>query len=270
MKKKLVSLILVLLTGFVIAGCGSKPAPEGTPTAASSPSATVTLSISAAASLTAPLNEIKALYEAANPGVTLTINTGASGTLQTQIEQGAPCDVFISASSKQTDALNKEDLLTADSLVNLLSNEIVLIVPASSASTVTSFDDCATDAVKTIAVGNPESVPAGQYAQETFTALGIWDAILAKANLGTDVKQVLSWVESGNVDCGVVYKTDAATDANVKIVAEAPAGSHKPVVYPAVIVKASANQTAAAAFLAYLQSADAMKVFEKYGFSPAA
>jgi molybdate transport system substrate-binding protein len=139
-------------------------------------------------------------------------------------------------------------------------------VPSSSTLTLTSFEDVTSDAVAQIAIGDPASVPAGQYAQDTFTFLNIWDQVTAKAMLGTDVKQVLSWVDSGNVDCGVVYKTDAATDNNVKIVASAPEGSHKAVVYPLAVVKASVNQDAAKAFIAYLQSDAAMAIFDQYGF----
>jgi molybdate transport system substrate-binding protein len=109
-------------------------------------------------------------------------------------------------------------------------------------------------------------VPAGQYAQDTFTFMNLWDKVSLKATYGSDVKQVLSWVESGNVDCGVVYKTDAVSDQNVQIIAEAPNGSHTPIVYPVAVVKASANQDAARAFIAYLQSDAAIAVFEKYGF----
>jgi molybdate transport system substrate-binding protein len=120
--------------------------------------------------------------------------------------------------------------------------------------------------VTKIALGDVSSVPVGQYAQDTFTALNIWDKVSAKAVFGSDVKQVLSWVSAGEVDCGVVYSTDAASDGTVKVVASAPADTHKAIVYPVGIVKASAQQTAAADFISYLQSDEGLAVFTKYGF----
>jgi molybdate transport system substrate-binding protein len=164
------------------------------------------------------------------------------------------------------DALEKKGLLVSSSKVTLLTNEIVLVVPADQPVKIGGFGDAATDAAAKIALGDPKSVPAGQYAQETFTALKIWDKVSAKATYGSDVRQVLSWVESGNVDCGVVYKSDALADKNVKIIAEAPNGSHAAIVYPAAVVKAAANQKAAADFIKYLKSKDASAVFTKYGF----
>ena len=290
--KKIVSLLLVALLALSLFGCGTAPAqssPSASPSSASSapsaepsaepssapgpsesaspsPASPASLTIAAAASLTKPFDVIIEAYKAVAPNVTVTPTYASSGALQTQIEEGAPVDIFFSAATKQMDALIDEDLIVTDTRVNLLKNEIVLIVPVSSTLTLTSFEDVATDAVAQIAIGDPKSVPAGQYAQDTFTFLNLWDKISVKAMLGTDVKQVLSWVSSGNVDCGVVYKTDAATDSNVKIVASAPEGSHKNVVYPVAVVKASTNQDAAKAFLEYLKSDDALAIFDKYGF----
>lgn len=227
------------------------------------------LTILAAASLTDVCNEIETLYEKENSGVDLTFSYGGSGALQTQIEEGAPADLFISAATKQMTALEEEGLMDNDSIVNLLENKVVLIVPADSEYEIASFEDAATDLVEIIGLGEPGSVPVGQYSEEIFTSLGILDAVAAKTNYGSDVRTVLSWVETAAVDCGVVYATDAYTSDQVKIVCEAPEGTHKPVIYPAGIVKASENPEAAADFLAYLQSADVMALFEEYGFSKA-
>jgi molybdate transport system substrate-binding protein len=262
--KKLISICLALSLAGALLGCGAGNMPSQS---ASAGAKQTSITVAAAASLTDPLNDIIAAYKTAAPDVTVTATYGGSGTLQTQIEQGAPIDIFFSAASKQMDALDKEGLLVTSTRVDLLQNEIVLIVPAGQPVKVGSFGDAATDAVGKIALGDPKSVPAGQYAQDTFTFLNVWDKVSGKATYASDVKQVLSWVESGNVDCGVVYKTDALSDDNVKLVSEAPGGSHTPIVYPIAAVKAGANQDAAKAFIKYLQSDDAMSVFTKYGFS---
>ena len=230
---------------------------------------TVELTILAAASLTDVCNEIKAEYEAAHPNVTLNFSYGASGALQTQIEEGAPADLFFSAATKQMTALDEEGLMDSDSIVNLLENKVVLIVPEDSDKDITSFEDVATDKVSMIGLGEPGSVPVGQYSEEIFTALGILDTVKEKANYGSDVRTVLSWVETGAVDCGVVYATDAYVGEKIKIICEAPEGSCKRVIYPVGIVKASEHADAAAEFLSYLQTDHAMQKFEGYGFSAA-
>jgi molybdate transport system substrate-binding protein len=159
-----------------------------------------------------------------------------------------------------------ESYVDAATRKDILTNKVVLIVPEGSAKGIASFDDVTTSKVKLIALGN-SGVPVGQYSEEIFTFMKVWPAVSKKASLGTNVKEVLSQVESGSVDCGVVYSTDAATAKAVTVVAEAPAGSHKPVVYPAAVMKNSPNPAEAKAFLDYLSSPDAVKVFEKIGFA---
>lgn len=229
----------------------------------------VELTILAAASLTDVCNEMKADYEAKHENVTLTFSYGGSGALQTQIEEGVPADVFISAAVKQMTALDEEGLMDSASIVNLLENKVVLIVPKDSTAGITSFEDVVTDKVAMIGLGEPGSVPVGQYSEEIFTTLGILDEVKAKANYGSDVRTVLSWVETGAVDCGVVYATDAYTSDLVTIVCDAPKDSCKPVIYPAGVVKAGENAQAAKEFVEYLKSDEAMKLFESYGFSKA-
>jgi molybdate transport system substrate-binding protein len=165
--------------------------------------APVNLNISAAASLTDALKEINKLYTQAKPNVTFTANFASSGTLQTQIENGAPVDVFISAAAAQMDNLQKKELILTDSRQNLLNNKVVLIVPADSALGLTSFKDLASDKVKKVAIGDPKSVPAGTYAQQAFDELGITSQVQPKYVMGADVRSVLSYVESGNVEAGV-------------------------------------------------------------------
>lgn len=239
---------------------------ESAPEADSEP---VELTILAAASLTDVCDEIKTMYETEHPNVTLTFSYGGSGALQTQIEEGVPCDVFISAATKQMTALDEENLMVSDSIRNLLENKVVLIVPKDSDSDITAFEDAATDKVTMIGLGEPGSVPVGQYSEEIFTTLGILDEVKAKANYGSDVRTVLSWVETSAVDCGVVYATDAYVSDGVTIVCEAPEGSCKQVIYPAGIVAASESQDAAEQFIGYLESDEIMELFASYGFSKA-
>lgn len=261
LQKKSTKLMAVVLAAACVmtafAGCGTKET-------AAEPTE---LTILAAASLTDVCNEIKDLYEAEHENVTLNFSYGASGALQAQIEEGVGADIFLSAATKQMNALNEEGLMDSDSITELLENKVVLIVPAESTTDLNSFEEVATDKVKMIGLGEPESVPVGQYSEEIFTSLGILDQVKAKANYGSDVRTILSWVETSAVDCGVVYATDAYTSEDVRIVAQAPEDSCKRVIYPVGIVKESANPEAATEFVAYLQEEETIALFEKYGFT---
>ena len=231
-------------------------------------SAPVELNVFAAASLTEVLMEIAELYKAAQPEVALSFNFDSSGTLQKQIESGAAADVFLSAAQKQMDALAEGGYLLEGTRKDFLTNRVVLIAPEGSELGLTGFCDAADDKVALVALGNSD-VPVGQYAQEIFTAMGVWEEIFPKASLGSNVKEVLAQVESGAVDLGVVYATDAATATGVEVVAEAPADSHRPVVYPGAVLKSSGSIDAAKAFLTFLETPEAVKVFEAVGFTMA-
>ena len=163
------------------------------------------------------------------------------------------------------DALEEGGYLLEGTRKDVLNNKVVLIVPEGSTLGLKGFEDVAGDAVKLVALGNSD-VPVGQYAQEVFTTLGSWDQVLAKASLGANVKEVLTQVASGAVDCGVVYATDALAAKGDTVVAEAPEGSHRPVVYPGAVLKDFSNSEAARAFLDYLTTPDAVAVFEAAGF----
>ena len=226
----------------------------------------IELNVSAAISLKDALVEIQKNYEPKHPGVKLVFNLNSSGALQTQIEQGAPADLFISAAIKQMDALEKKNLLVKGTCFNLLENQLVLIVPKGQSTAIKDYKDLAADSVKKIAIGAPESVPAGQYAQEVLKKIGIWEKVKDKTVLGTNVRAVLTYVETGNVDAGVVYRTDAAISDKVRIVTYAPVGSHEPIIYPAAVLTGAKQPKAAAEFLAYLRSAAGKSVFEKFGF----
>lgn len=227
------------------------------------------LTVSAAVSLKDALDALKQAYASQAPGVSISINYGSSGTLQLQIEQGAPVDVYISAAPKQMNALGSKGLLLEGTRKDLLRNGIALIVPQGSTLGIKTFQDLRRAAVKRVALGEPVTVPAGKYAQEVLTHLGIYDQVNAKAVLAKDVRQVLTYVETGDVDAGIVYTTDALSSNKVKIVAQAPADSHSPVIYPVAVIKTTKYPAAAKEFEDFLSGPQARAIFEKYGFSPA-
>lgn len=227
-----------------------------------------TIMISAAASLKDVMLEIKKSYETDNKGDKLIFNFGGSGALQQQIENGAPVDIFISAAQKQIDELDKKNLLIKTSKVNLLKNEVVLIVPINSKLSVKSFKDLTNNKISNIGIGEPKSVPAGQYSLEIFNKLGITEKINSKLVYGKDVRTILSWVETGNVDAGIVYKTDAISSDKVKVVSTAPKDSHAPVIYPVAIIADSKVQNESKKFLNFLKSKKATELFIKFGFTP--
>jgi molybdate transport system substrate-binding protein len=224
--------------------------------------------VSAAVSLKDALDEIAQLYRSRNPGANVRFNLGGSGTLQRQIEQGAPVDVFISASPQEMDGLAAKGLLLTGTRHDLLENRVVLIVP-SGQSLVATFQDLTKPAAKQIAIGEPQTVPAGMYAQQVLTHLGLYDRLKPKFIFAKDVRQVLTYVASGNVDAGVVYATDAKISNKVKVVATAPDGSHSPVIYPVAILKGAPDAAGAKEFEAFLLGAQARQIFAKYGFIPA-
>lgn len=228
----------------------------------------VNLLIAAAASLEYSMeDELIPMFEEQNPGITVEGTYDSSGKLQTQIEEGLDADVFFSAATKQMDALAEEGLVEESSVKDLLENKIVLIVLKGQEGNYSKFEDIAN--ASTVALGDPASVPAGQYAQEVLGNLGLWDAVSAKASFGTNVTEVLNWVAEGSADAGVVYATDAATkEDTVSVVAEAPADSlAEPVIYPVGLVENSTKKDAAEKFMEFLSSDDAAAVFEKYGFT---
>jgi molybdate transport system substrate-binding protein len=225
-----------------------------------------TLLIAAAASLQDALKEIDPLFKSADRGITVNYNFAASGPLQQQIEQGAPVDLFISAATKQMDALQKKNLIASDTRHNILTNTLELVVPRNSTLGITSFEQLTEPKVKRISIGEPRSVPAGQYAQEVFKKLGIWEKLQPKFVYGNSVRNVLGTVESGNADAGVVYASDARITDRVKQVATASSQWHSPIVYPMAIVAASRNQQAALTYAEFLTSQQAQNIFKKYGF----
>lgn len=228
-------------------------------------SSTVSLNVSAAASLKNVMQEIQSTYTQ-KPHTKLTYNFASSGSLQQQIEQGAPVDIFISAGQKQMNALEKKGLLLAGTRKGLLGNEVVLIA-SQNAPKISGFADLKGNQVKQVAIADPKSVPAGQYGQEVLTTLKLFDTLRPKLVFAKDVRQVLSYVETGNADAGIVYTTDAKTSHKVKVVATAPKGSHAPIVYPVAVLKESKNPDAAKEFLKFLSGDQARTKFQQAGFS---
>lgn len=224
------------------------------------------LLVSAAASLQDALKEITPIYQKSQPAIAVKYNFGASGALQRQIEQGAPVDVFFSAATKQTSALQAKGLILQDTNQNLLGNRLALIVPKNSTLGITSARSLAGGNVKKIAVGEPRSVPVGQYSDEVFKKLGIVEQVKSKLILGSTVRNVLAAVESGNADAGIVYITDAKISNRVKVVELIPTNLHSTIVYPIAILKNSKNISVARNYVKFLSSGTARRVFEKYGF----
>ena len=238
-------------------------------TAAASGEETEILVAAAASLKNAYEDKLIPMFEEANPGVTVKGTYDSSGKLQTQIEEGLDADVFMSAAKKQMTALDEEGMIASDTITDLLENKIVLIVPAGNEKKLEKFEDI--ENADSIALGDPASVPAGQYSEEALTNLGIWDKIQDKVSFGTNVTEVLNQVAAASADAGIVYATDAASMADkVDVVAEAPEGSlSKKVIYPVAVVKGTAHEEVAKEFVAFLQTDKAITVFEDYGFSSA-
>jgi molybdate transport system substrate-binding protein len=224
--------------------------------------------ISTAASLTDAMNECILMYETIDSSVKVIPTYASSGALRKQIEQGAPADLFFSASQSHMKLLMDEGLIVNDTKKDLLKNEVVLIVPKKNSANITSFKDVDSDKVKQVAIGEPESVPVGSYAKEVFTSLGIYEKLEAEGKFvfGKDVRQVLAYVEQENVQAGAVYSTDAAISNNVTVVEIAPEGSHRAIIYPVAVIKTTEHEQVAKDFLVFLESSDALSVFTKYGF----
>ena len=285
--KKFLSLLLAGLMVCSLAACGTAPASSAAPEATAAPASAQTagepveLVVFAAASLTETLTEIAEDYKAIAPNVKLTFNFDSSGTLKTQIQEGAACDVFLSAGQKQMDqldaaadpAVNTEglDFVAEGSRLDLLENKVTLCVPEGNPAGITSFDDLSDKlAAGTVlmAMGNSD-VPVGQYTQKILSYYGLDETALADAGVltyGTNVKEVTTQITEASVDCGIVYGTDAFS-AGLSAVDTATAEMCGQVIYPAAVLKTSAHPEEAQAFLDYLSTPEAMAVFEAVGFA---
>jgi molybdate transport system substrate-binding protein len=224
------------------------------------------LTVSAAVSLRDAFREISKQFED-RTGTRINYNFGASGALQKQIESGAPVDIFASAGILQMDALAKQRLIAPETRKDFARNNLVLVVPSSSTSGINSFDDLGGAKITRLAVGNPKTVPVGQYAEQTLTRLGLWQGLGSRLILAEDVRQTLDYVARGEVDAGIVYSSDVrAAGERVRTVATAPADSHEPILYPIAVVRASSQQDAGRDFIDAVVSDEGQRILEKYGF----
>ncbi len=226
-----------------------------------------TLYILAGAGLKDSLNALKEAYAKKNPGVEIRYNYASAGVLQKQIEEGVPGDVFIVPGKKQMDALQKEGLIRSDTRVNLLGNEIVLVVAKEKKGVIKSFNDLA-DKAHSISIGFPESVPAGKYARETLRNLGLWNHLEKRIIFAKDVRTVLAYVDSGNVDAGLVYRSDTVVMRSGTIVAAAPKDSHSPINFIMAMLQSSKYQNEAGKFMEFLKTPEASAIFLKNQFIP--
>lgn len=295
--KKVLAMILAAAMVLSLAACSSNAgettaaptdAPETTAAETQVPETTteaeaveepVELIVFAAASMTETLTKIAEIYKEVAPNVTLTFNFDSSGTLKTQIQEGADCDLFISAAQKQMNQLDASkdsdanpdglDFVLQGSRINLLENKVVLVVPDGNPAGIESFEDLGTDKLSLICLGN-DDVPVGQYSTEILTNMGILEGLESsnKITYGSNVKEVTTQVGEGAADCGIIYATDAFS-AGLTVVDEATADMCKQVIYPAAVLNISKNPEAAQAFLDYLQTADCQAVFEEVGFAMA-
>lgn len=264
MLKKTKIISILLCCSLLLVSCGKGNTGNAT-TGDEEEKAPVELNISAAASLKEVMADLETEYKKNNENVTLVVNYGSSGSLQQQIEQGAPCDLFISAGQSQMNTLKEEGLLLDDTTKDLVENSLVLV--AANGVEIDSFDDLNSDKVTHIAVGEPESVPAGKYADEVLTNTGIKDSISDKLVFAKDVKEVLAWVASGNADVGFVYLSDALSSDSVSIVENVDeVNNHSSITYPVSVIKDSTNVDEAKKFEDFLFTDTAQKIFEKYGY----
>lgn len=224
------------------------------------------ITVSAAASLTNAMTEIRAAFEKSHPGVTVSTNFAASNPLLQQMREGAPVDVFASADQATMDKAQQENLIDPATRRNFVSNSLVLIVPAGGVSPVKGVSDL--EKARRLAVGNPDSVPAGRYARDSLTSLGKWEALQPAFIMGESVRQVLDYVSRGEVDAGFVYATDAFV-AGDKVDIVATMTGHEPVLYPVAVTASAGDKQLAGSFEDFLFSAEGMAILRKFGFSEA-
>lgn len=249
-------IILLALCASAFVGCRTN-----------SPAAPENLTISAAVSLKGAFNEIGEIYKS-KTGKTVNFNFGASGSLQRQIETGAPVDVFASAGQTQMDALVSKNLVDAATRRDFARNALVLIVPQDSKLNLTTFSDLNDVSVQKLAVGNPKTVPAGQYTAQVFEKNNLNNSLQSKLIYAEDVRQVLDYVVRGEVDAGIVYASDArSASEKVRVVLTAPEDSHAPILYPVAVVKDSKNKQSAEEFITLTMSGEGQQIFRKYGFA---
>lgn len=262
MKKRYTILMVVsiLIVCLLSTGCsttGKKAEKTGT----------IEINVSAALGLKEALLDIQKEYEKSHPEVKIVYNFAAAGVLASQIENGAPCDIFLSAAIKQVNDLKAKNLLQEDTIKDIVGNRLVLVVPTGNPLQIKNFKDLTKESVHYIGFGDIKTMPAGQYGKECLENIGIWQQVQPKFVVGKTVREIVAYVESGNADVAVAFETVVIGNPKVEIAAFAPEGTHQTVVFPGAMLKNTKNTAVAQSFFDYLTSADALDIFQKYGFS---
>ncbi|WP_339061279.1 molybdate ABC transporter substrate-binding protein [Tepidibacillus marianensis] len=257
--KKIIPYFILISILTILTGCNASPSPS---------TSNVELTVSIAASLTDAMNEAKINFEKDHPNIKINYNLGGSGTLEQQIEQGAPVDLFISAAPDKMDLLEKKDLLLPNSRKNLLSNELVLITQSNLNGNSDSFQSLTESNIQHIAIGEPATVPAGKYARQALQHARLWDTIQPKLVTTKDVRQVLTYVETGNTEAGIVYQSDVINNHKVRVISKVDPTWYSPIVYPMAIIRDSGHTKEAQLFENYLNSKEGHELLKKYGFNP--
>lgn len=272
-KKNFLVLALILLMTNMLACSNSSLSsddadnPQDTDISVDAPKGKIDIMVSAAISLTDAMEELKSIYEEENQNINIIYNFGASGALMQQIEEGAPVDLFLSAAQKQMNELEEKDLIIKESRLDFVGNDLVLIVNKNHQDTIKSVNDLLNLTNEKIAMGEPESVPAGKYTADTLTSLGLYDDLLDNIVFTKNVRQVITYVDSENAVAGFCYGSDTtiATDSVISEIVKEE--SHEPIIYPAAIIKDSKNSEATEDFLNFVNTNEAQEIFEKHGFS---
>lgn len=266
-KVSLVLMLMLLMTSMSACSNSSPPVKDVDNTQdVDTSTEKVDIMVSAAISLTDAMEELKNIYEEENQKVNIIYNFGASGALMQQIEEGAPVDLFLSAAQKQMNELEDKDLIIKESRLDFVGNDLVLIVNENHQDTIKSVNDLLNLKDEKIAMGEPESVPAGKYTADTLTNLGLYDDLLDNIVFTKNVRQVITYVDSENAVAGFCYGSDTTIATNSVITEFVKEESHEPIIYPAAIIKDSKNPETAEGFLNFITTNKAKEVFEKHGF----
>ncbi len=254
-------MLFIVFICMIFIGCGKEKNAEIAPTQ------NIELNVSAAMGLKEALLDIQKEYEKSHPEVKIVYNFAAAGVLASQIENGAQCDVFLSAAMKQINDLKAKDLIKENSVKDIVGNKLVLAVAKGNPLQIKEFKDLIRDDIHYIGFGEIKTMPAGQYGKECLENIGIWQQVEPKTVIGKNVREIVAYVESGNAEVAVAFETVVVNNPKVEIAAVSPQGTHKPVVFPGALIKNTKNEVAAQAFFDYLTTDDAVKIFQKYGFS---
>ncbi|TFJ92273.1 molybdate ABC transporter substrate-binding protein [Lentibacillus salicampi] len=250
-----ITFVILILGALLFTGCSNQGKTNDTE-----------LMIAAASSLTETLSELKSAFEAEHPETTLTLNYGASGKLSQQIRSGAPVDVFLSADQKWMDRLADKDMIATDTRTDFIQNRLVLISSRGKSIPADQLTDLPNVDVGQIAIGNPESVPAGDYAKQALREAGVWQALQDKLVYTSNAQQTLTYVESGNTDFGIVYNSDLKRSDLVKKILTVDESLHEPIKYPAAVTASSTSKEQAKAFIQFLQTDKAQSILQDSGF----